>query len=225
MVRDPVRRSRTAQRGSSAAQKTAWRAAYERERYSELPWFQPGPSPQVRAAARTRFWPPGADVLDIGCGAGSNVLFLAGQGYRAHGIDLSPIAVRAAASRAARLGRQIDVREGDALALPFGRARFDGVMDNGCFHTLPIPRRDDYAAEVARVLRPGGGFLLMWIGREYTEARGPPHRPSVDEIAGVFESRFQFSELRFREPNERSHRAPAYIARMIRRRTPQPPRR
>jgi SAM-dependent methyltransferase len=222
VVRGPS--ARRTLRGSSAAARAAWRRTYDREKYTDLPWFEAGPSDQVRRAVRDRFWAPRSSVLDIGCGAGSNVLYLARHGYRALGVDLSPGAVRAARDRAERAGLAVSVREGDALALPFARRRLDGATDNGCFHTLPIPRRGEYAREVARVLRPGGGFVLAWVAREYTKPLGPPHRPSVGEIAEVFEAQFHFEELMSRPGSDR-HGLPAYVARMTRRRSPQPPRR
>jgi ubiquinone/menaquinone biosynthesis C-methylase UbiE len=111
---------------------------YEEVSYDELPWFEPGPSPPVRMAVEEEFLPRGGNVLDVGCGAGSNVLFLAESGYLAHGIDLSPGAVRAARARAAEAGLTADIQEGDVLSLPFPSASLDGLVDNGCFHTLPL---------------------------------------------------------------------------------------
>ncbi|HTT15727.1 MAG TPA: class I SAM-dependent methyltransferase [Thermoplasmata archaeon] len=211
-------------RGSAPAVRAAWSATYERQHYANLPWFDPDPSSQVRDSVANGFWPPGSPLLDIGCGAGSNVLFLARAGFAAHGIDLSPGAVRAARERAAASHLSIDVREGDALALPFPARRFAGATDNGCFHTIPFGRRNDYAREVHRVVRPGGGFVLAWAAREYTGERGPPHRPSLDEVARALESRFQFVRTVFRPSSEAGGLA-AYIAWMIRRDRPQPPRR
>jgi len=208
-------------RGSSSTAWAQWRAAYESRRYWELPWFDPGPSPQVREAVRRGFWSAGSAVLDVGCGAGSNVLFLARKGFEVHGIDLSPGAVRAANERATKAHLPVDVREGDGLAIPFSRGRFSGAMDNGCFHTIPIGRRADYAREVARVVRPGGGFLLAWVAREYVDPRGPPHRPSVEEVARSLERHFLFTRTEFRPASE-ANGLPAYVAWLVRRKSPQP---
>ncbi|MCI4349714.1 MAG: class I SAM-dependent methyltransferase, partial [Thermoplasmata archaeon] len=98
----------------------------------------------------------GSRVLDIGCGAGTNALFLARSGFRTSGIDLAPGAIRAGQKRAGDAGLDVDFRVGDALRLPFPRARFGGLIDIGCFHTLPVRLRKQYADEAARVLRPGG---------------------------------------------------------------------
>jgi SAM-dependent methyltransferase len=212
-----------AKRGSSPAHRAAWREMYQKSRYDQLPWFEPGPSPMVRLAVRDGFFRKGSEVLDIGCGAGSNVLFLARSGFRAHGVDLSPGAVEAARGRAARAHLEVDIQEGDALSLSFADGSLDGVVDHGCFHTLPVPRREDYAVEVHRVLRPGGSFALGWVAREHTGPMGPPHRPSVLEVAAAFEPRFLFTRVEFlpgRAPGEPS----MYFGFLTRRSEPYPPR-
>jgi cyclopropane fatty-acyl-phospholipid synthase-like methyltransferase len=208
--------------GSSARTRAAWRSTYERTPYRELPWFDPGPSPQIVRAVAARFLPPRSAVLDIGCGAGSNVLYLARKRFESHGMDLSPGAVRSARERAEHERLAVDIQVGDALDIGHPAGRFGGVVDNGCFHTLPIGRRSDYAREIARVLRPGGAFVLSWIGREHTAAHGPPHRPSVEEVARALESRFLFHRVEFHPGGP----GPAiYDAWMTRRSSPQPPRR
>jgi SAM-dependent methyltransferase len=197
---------------------------YERTPYEQLPWFEPGPSRAVRLAVDEGFLPKGAAVLDIGCGAGSNVLFLAEHGYVAHGVDLSPGAVAAARSRAARAGLAVDIQEGDALALRFADGSLNAVIDNGCFHTLPFSRRGRYAKEVHRVLHPEGRFVLSWVAREHTAATGPPHRPSLGEVTAIFEPRFLFVRTGFRPAPEEGEPS-TYFAFLARRSVPYPPRR
>jgi SAM-dependent methyltransferase len=214
-------RART-KKGSSPTHRAQWRSTYEDTTYDQLPWFEPGPSPPVKRAVADGFLPKGGDVLDVGCGAGSNVLYLAKRGYRAHGIDLSPGAVAAARARAARAGLNVDVREGDALALAFADKSLDGMVDHGCFHTLPIARRNDYAREAHRILRPGGSFVLAWVARESSGKFGPPHRPSLREVTAVFESRFLFSRTGF-EPGREEGEPETYFAFLVRRSKPYPP--
>ena len=209
-------------KGSSPAHRRQWSLIYERRSYRLLPWFRARPSEEVVEAVKSGFFPARSEVLDIGCGAGSNLLYLARLGFRAHGIDISPKAIEVARARAGRAKLRIDVRVGDALNLPYPRGRFRAVNDRGCFHTLPIARRKEYAAELARVLRPGGAFLVTWVGREQTSAFGPPHRPSLEEVARSFESGFIFRKTEF-YPAKRKGELAGYVAHLSRRTGPQPP--
>ena len=214
----PVRR----RGGSSAKERANWRATYEDSRYDQLPWFDPGPSPQVVLAVDTGFLTRGMEILDVGCGAGSNVLYLARSGFRASGIDLSPGAVTAARGRLAEAHLDARIGEGDVLALPFPAGSFDGLVDNGCFHTISLRRRGRYADEVHRVLRPGGAFVLSWVAREHTSPMGPRHRPSLQEVVTLLESRFLFLRTGFRSASE-AEGPSAYFAFLRRRTEPYPP--
>ncbi len=200
-----------------------WGKTYQLTAYRDLPWFSPRPYPWLQRGVRERWLRPPARVLDIGCGAGTNSLFLARSGFRVSGVDLAPAAIEAAQRRAARAGLSVDFRSGDALRLPFPDRSFGGAVDVGCYHTIPLRLRRAYSREIARVVRPGGRYLVSWVGREATQKQGPPHRPSLEETADAFEPEFVFLRTEF----EWSPRGPfsAYRALLQRRAAPQPPRR
>jgi len=199
----------------------AWARTYEESSYRELPWFSSSAYPSVRDAVDQQWFPSRSRILDVGCGAGTNSIFLRRSRFRVHGVDLAPGAVAAARRRADRAGLTIDFREGDVLRLPFPKAFFGGAIDVGCFHTLPLGLRPAYSTELARVLRPRGRFLLCWVARECRIEQGPPHRPSLAEVTGTFEKEFQF--LRTGYDPGRWGSLPAYHALLERRATPQPP--
>jgi len=211
----------TARPPSPAKVRAAWAEVYATTPYRRLPWFSAEASPAVRGAVEDGLWPKGGAILDVGCGAGTNLLYLAQHGFAAHGIDFAPDAVRVARERAARAGATIEAREGDVLRLPYPRARFDGALDIGCFHALPIDRRPQYREELSRVLRPGAPFLLVWAARESRRGIGPPHRPSVGEVADALEPRFQFDAVRF-VPALGTWRLEVYVGRLRRRTKPWP---
>src|SRR6266542_4358971 len=98
------------------------------------------------------------EVLEIGLGTGRNLPYYRAD-VRLTGIELSPAMLEIARTRARELGREVDLRVGDAQALDFPDESFDTVVCTLSLCTIP----DDRAAvtEVKRVLRPGGRFLLL----------------------------------------------------------------
>ncbi len=183
--------------GLPPSQQAAWRRTYASTHCRKLPWFSSTPYPWVRQAVEEGWLRRASPVLDLGCGAGTNALFLAHSGFRTSGIDLAPAAIEAAKARAAHRGLSIDFRVGDALRLPFRPGEFAGLVDVGCFHTIPIDLRRAYSSEIARVARPGARYVLAWVARESSQPFGPPHRPSLEEAAAAFEEEFLFLRTQF----------------------------
>jgi ubiquinone/menaquinone biosynthesis C-methylase UbiE len=112
----------------------------------------------------------GESVLDIGCGAGLEAVYLASRGVSVIGVDSSAEALEIAHHRAERAGVQVDWRLGDATRLPLPDGCVDLALDRGCFHVVPRRRRRLYIREVARVLRPVGALLLRGARRDDDEA-------------------------------------------------------
>lgn len=98
------------------------------------------------------------EVLEIAVGTGRNLPFYP-PGTHLVGIELSPEMLRLGTARAEALGVEIDLRLGDAQALDFPDASFDSVVC--AFGLCTIPDDRQAVREVARVLRPGGRFLLV----------------------------------------------------------------
>jgi arsenite methyltransferase len=100
----------------------------------------------------------GAVVLDVGCGSGTDLLLAArrvGPRGRAIGVDMTEAMRRRAAEGAATCGLvNVDVRDGDATALPVDDQSIDVVISNGVLNLVPNKRKA--LAEIARVLKPGG---------------------------------------------------------------------
>ena len=109
--------------------------------------------------------PPGAAVVDIGCGAGTDLLIAArrvGARGRAIGVDITDAMRQRAQQGAAACGLgQVDVREGDATRLPVEDRSADVVISNGVLNLVPDKERA--VAEIARVLRPGGRVQIADI--------------------------------------------------------------
>jgi arsenite methyltransferase len=103
----------------------------------------------------------GATVVDIGCGAGMDLLLAAravGQGGRAIGIDMTEAMAERARAGARAMGLDnVEVRLGDALSLPVESESVDFVISNGVLNLTPD--KQQAFGEVFRILKPGGQFL------------------------------------------------------------------
>jgi ubiquinone/menaquinone biosynthesis C-methylase UbiE len=97
---------------------------------------------------------PGMDLLDVACGTGNASIPAANAGARATGLDFSAELLEIARERAADAMVEIDFVEGDAQELPFEDDSFDRVVS--MFGHMFAPDHERTAAEMKRVLRPGG---------------------------------------------------------------------
>ena len=101
-----------------------------------------------------------AEILDGGCGSGTNSIWLGKQGYAVTGVDFSDFALGKARehARSAGLDDRIDFRLGDLTRLEFEDARFDAVFCIGVL--MHSPDLEKALAELARVVRPGGALVI-----------------------------------------------------------------
>ncbi len=159
-----------------------WNAAYETGEYLKH-WDYHVPSQELVGAIAAGIVPANGTTLDVGCGTGTEAVFLARCGFRSIGVDVSSAALAMAARRAAGEGATVDWREGDALALPVADAAIDFINDRGCFHHIRDADRPTYVAEVARVLKPGG-VLFVRGAREAGDV--PFELVTEDAIARFF---------------------------------------
>lgn len=102
--------------------------------------------------------PAGAKVLDIASGAGQTAIPLARHGVQVTGIDIASNLVEIARKRAQAEGLAIQFDEGDAEALPYEDASFDVVFS--LIGAMFAPQPHKVAAEMARVVRPGGRIIM-----------------------------------------------------------------
>jgi len=140
-----------------------WDLSYRDGSYREH-WDPPEVPAELEAAVDAGRFPAGCTVVDLGCGAGREALYLARQGCRVIGVDSSAEALARARERQAAEpgGADLDVewRLGGVYAPPVADASVDVALDRGCLHGIEREDRPRYAAAVGRILRPGGALLL-----------------------------------------------------------------
>jgi ubiquinone/menaquinone biosynthesis C-methylase UbiE len=111
-------------------------------------------------------------ILEIGCGPGNNLWFLADEGYLCSGIDMSPNAIDFARKRLASFCLEAELRVGDAVDLPWQDASFDIVLDRGGLTQNAYPEVRRILDEARRVLKPGGVFhAFTMFGLEHPDKR------------------------------------------------------
>lgn len=160
----------------------------------------------------------GESVLDVACGTGNATIPAAQTGARATGLDLTPELLEGGRRRAADAGVEIDWVQGDAEALPFDDGSFDVVLST--FGCMFAPDHKQTAAEIARVVRPGGRIgIASWtpdgeIGKFFASMSqfAPPPPPGFqppplwgtrDHVSNLFagtgvELRFEDAAVDFR---------------------------
>lgn len=115
----------------------------------------------------------GETVLDLGCGAGTDMLIAAqmvGPAGRAIGIDMTASMLERVRESAARMGlRNVEVHEGLIESLPLESESVDLIVSNGVIDLVPY--KDAVFDEMDRVLRPGGRMQLadVVIHKEVSE--------------------------------------------------------
>jgi SAM-dependent methyltransferase len=131
-------------------------------RFGKPRWDSDQPRPELEELISSK---PSGRALDLGCGTGTNDVYLASHGWQVVGVDFVPGAIEKARQNAQRAGVAASFVLGDVSRLRAAGVEgpFDLLLDIGCYHAIPQNRRDAYAAEVAAVARPGADFYLAGI--------------------------------------------------------------
>ena len=135
-------------------------------------------------------------ILEVGCGTGTNALWLAKRGFDVIGLDLSPNAIARARSKLERgLSCRFEVL--DFLNDEVPDRPFDAVFDRGCFHVFEEASEQlRFASRVRDVLAEEGRWISL-IGSTEGAPRdtGPPRR-TIREITAAIEPVLQIVEIR-----------------------------
>ena len=171
----------------------------ERYRSGQTPWDTGITPPEVKSFWEEQPTPvAGALAFDIGCGTGLNTLYLAKQGLRAIGFDLSGQALQRAQQRLTvgdsrtrfRMGGQAFFVQADVSKLPLDILGAVYALDIGCLHSLPDELRPAYAEGVYRGLATGSYFHLYVFDRR--ESEGPGARGMYEgEVAALFDGKLE----------------------------------
>jgi SAM-dependent methyltransferase len=156
-------------------------------------WDRESPSSHLRAAVESGQIKPGRAVV-LGCGTGTNAIYLADQGFDVTAIDVSPTALDLAEEKAKQANVTVRWMLADVLAPPAGLQPFVFAFDRGCYHHV---RRDNalgYVEAAKRYSHPGTQILILASNFNEPGNRG---RFGVKEaeLRGDFSTGFEFVKL------------------------------
>jgi SAM-dependent methyltransferase len=130
---------------------------------------------------------PGCRALDVGCGTGDNVIWLAMKGFQVMGVDVSDIALDRAREKAATAHVECGFVLADFLKDSIAGAPFGFVFDRGCFHTFDSTRdKRRFVRSVADHLDEGGLWLtITGNADERGRKQGPPQLTATEIVQAV----------------------------------------
>lgn len=168
-----------------------WEERYQR---AETPWDSQLRSTELARVLSEHQLPSGA-ALELGCGSGTNAVFLAQRGFRVTAVDCSPTALSLAESKALAAGVTVRWVLADVLNYEVEGQQYDLLFDRGCYHCC---RRVDLAAylETHRRTIKSGGHALVLAGNRNDAVEGGPPKLSAGEITSEFETLYRILELR-----------------------------
>jgi SAM-dependent methyltransferase len=162
----------------------------------DTPWDVRRPCEELTAWVESGELQP-MRALELGCGTGTNAVYLAGKGFRVTAIDLSLTAIYRAQDLARGRVVEVDFVCGDLTELPAQDPPFGFVYDRGCYHAVRRVNLDGYLAALRRVTATGTHMLLLAgnANEQPAGGEGPP-RASEQEIRDELGSLFAIHDLR-----------------------------
>jgi 2-polyprenyl-3-methyl-5-hydroxy-6-metoxy-1,4-benzoquinol methylase len=141
----------------------------------------------------------GMTGIDIGCGIGIEAMYLAKQGIKATGLDFMPKSIEIAKEMARLSEADVNFLCDDFIEMNLKKyqGKFDLVIDQGCFHHIPIEERINYAERVYSLLSDDGIFFLRGFSDQMlpSPTNDGPIRLTSDAIINTFYKLFFIEKL------------------------------
>lgn len=160
------------------------------------PWDSGVPPPELVSAVEGKDSLAPGKALDLGCGTGTNSIYLAQHGWDATGVDFVARAIAAARRKAAAASVPPRFIVGDVTRLAelgLG-AGYGLLLDMGCFHSIPDSGRDAYVTGATEVAKAGATMLLFCFVRRAKPPRVGPRGVAPGEVAQRFATGWEMVE-------------------------------
>ncbi|MGE7690963.1 SAM-dependent methyltransferase [Lysinibacillus sp. NPDC097214] len=135
-----------------------WNEFYD-QTFKKTPFFVNKPDENLVSYLEKMMIRPNK-VLELGCGAGRNAIYLAKQGCSVVGVDLSNKALQWAQKRVDEANISVELICANIFELNLQEESFDFIYDSGCFHHIAPHRRVTYIEMIHKLLKPNGYFAL-----------------------------------------------------------------
>ena len=171
-----------------------WHEAYRSGAYLEQ-WHYDHPSPELVALVSCGLIKPGARVLEVGCGAGTDSIYLARAGVSVTGWDISRTAIDLARKAARTAEARVSFQRVDIFSPMVPRTNVDAVIDRGCLHNIPLEQWPEFARRVYRFLNKDNGLYFVRGSREAEVGRQLFTPITAENITRGFSVRFSWTRV------------------------------
>lgn len=168
------------------------------QRYADknTPWDSGVPSKELQRVFSEGWFKP-CPMLEIGCGTGTNAIWLAQQGFKVTACDLAPLAIEQARRKGEQAGVCVRFVVADVLQLPELGGPFQFVFDRGVYHHLRTVDLARFQQALAKYTQPGSYYLTLAGNANDPQPpeNGPP-RVSAQEIVSELCPLFDIVQMR-----------------------------
>ena len=147
-----------------------WESRY---RSGFLPWDTGRPSAELVRQLAANPVKPGR-AIELGCGTGTNAIWLAQQGFAVTAIDISPLAIEQAKKRAEAANVRVRFLSADVTDLPDLGPPFDFFFDRGCYHAVRRVDAESFLLTLERITAPGSIGIVLTGNAKEEHKPGPP---------------------------------------------------
>lgn len=152
------------------AEQTRWEDRYQS---GDTPWDTGQPSKELQRTIQEVGIVPGR-TIELGCGTGTNAIWLAQQGFEVTAVDFSSLALEKARHKATEAGVRIQFLEVDVLNPSAIHERFPFFFDRGCYHVVRRLDVDKFLATLEGITEPGALGLILTGNAKEPHDPGPP---------------------------------------------------
>lgn len=166
----------------------------ETYRQGQTPWDSGEKCSELFRVLEEESISPGK-ALDLGCGTGTNAVYLARMGFDVTGVDISVVAIERAQKKAKEAGVSVLFMTARLPSDFLHGNIFDFIFDRGCFHTIDKDDRPGYLEMLENITKEGSIYLMLCGNAKEPQDPGPPVL-TEEEIRETFSGLFDIIRIR-----------------------------